>query len=286
MLPKPQHDGLATDPSPRCLERYRVLREADEIGSVSEVCRRAGITRQTFYLWRKRYAVSGLLGLEDRPRKPSPGRPSSVNAAIMSVLIECVRRNPQTGCLSLSNYLAELGIRVSPPTVQKYLNRWRLSSQQCRAKWIRSGCPQIDLSGPSRTLIPPAPESHQVAKSHFFFGIPRRDGMGLEILRPSLAEVALALGIALADIQMMADREKWVESREMFLAQHQAEPPEREGEGSQVRSFVVERKAENSEATSWQDILLKAIASSVIARRGVKRTESEGMSRIVPRDPT
>lgn len=279
MLPKPQLNVLVTDPSPRCLERYRVLQEADGTESVREVCKRAGITRQTFYLWRKRYAASGLLGLEDRPGKPSPGRPLSVNAAVMSILIEGVRTDPQAGCLSLANRLAELGIRISPPTVQKYLNRWRLGSQQARARWIRSGCPQIKLSGPSPGPDLPVSESYKRAKSYFFSGIPKHDGGGIEIPCPSLGAVALALRVSLADIQVIADREHWIEFREKFLVQHQAKPPEKEKEGDQIRPYVAGEEASNTEASSWQSILFKAIASTPIAKHGVKRIQSEGGAR-------
>lgn len=276
MLPKSQRNVPATNPSPRCLERYRVLREADEIGSVSEVCRRTGITRQTFYLWKKRYAASGLLGLEDRPSKPSPGRPSSVNAIIMSIMIEHVRKNPEVGCLSMANHLAELGIRISPPTVQKYLNRWRLGSQQSRVRWIQSGCPHIELSGPSRSPVLPVQEIYKWAKSYYFSGIPKQDGGGIEIRYPSLTAVALALRAPLADIQAIADREHWVESREKLLVLLQAKSPtETEKEESLVRRSAVGGEAAIPESSSWQSILFKAIASTPIARHGMNPVQSE-----------
>lgn len=214
MLPNPQHAVPATGPSPRCLERYRVLQEAGEIGSVRLVCQRAGVTRQTFYQWKKRYAASGMLGLEDRPSRPSPGRPPGISAATKSILLDHVRRAPRAGCLPLANHLAELGIRISPPTVQKYLNRWGLGSKLARVGWVRSGCPQVEPPGPF-----PAPDSSRLdnyegAKSYYFFGIPKRDGGGREILCPSLEEVALALKVPPADIRTIADREHWIERRE------------------------------------------------------------------------
>ena len=36
-----------------------ILRQADEGAAIGEVCRRAGISEATFYVWRKKYA--GLL---------------------------------------------------------------------------------------------------------------------------------------------------------------------------------------------------------------------------------
>lgn len=219
MPPNPHRTIPATGPSPRCLERYRVLQEASEIGSVREVCQRAGVTRQTYYLWKKRYAASGLLGLEDGSRRPSPGRPPGANAAIKSILLDHVRKAPQAGCLPLANKLTELGITISPPTIQKCLNRWGLGSKQARIEWIRSGCPLVEPPGPF-----PAPDSsgldnYESAKSYYFFGIPRRDGGGREILCPSVEEVALALRVTPTDIRAIADREHWIERRERLLLQ-------------------------------------------------------------------
>jgi putative transposase len=41
-------------------EILRVLREAESGDTVVEVCRKHGISQQTFYLWKKKYAGLGL----------------------------------------------------------------------------------------------------------------------------------------------------------------------------------------------------------------------------------
>ena len=53
--------------------RYQVLQEVEAVGSVAEVCRREGITRQTYYLWKRRYVTSGLLGFRQAFRHPGIG---------------------------------------------------------------------------------------------------------------------------------------------------------------------------------------------------------------------
>jgi putative transposase len=45
-------------------EILRVLREA-EAGTVVEVCRKHGISQQSFYLWKKKYAGLGLSELRE-----------------------------------------------------------------------------------------------------------------------------------------------------------------------------------------------------------------------------
>jgi putative transposase len=46
-------------------EVLRVLREAESGETVVEVCRKHGISQQTFYLWKKKYAGLGLSELRE-----------------------------------------------------------------------------------------------------------------------------------------------------------------------------------------------------------------------------
>jgi putative transposase len=46
-------------------EILRVLREAESGDTVIEVCRKHGISQQTFYLWKKKYAGLGLQELRE-----------------------------------------------------------------------------------------------------------------------------------------------------------------------------------------------------------------------------
>jgi len=46
-------------------EILRVLREAESGDTVVEVCRKHGISQQTFYLWKKKYAGLGLSELRE-----------------------------------------------------------------------------------------------------------------------------------------------------------------------------------------------------------------------------
>ena len=46
-------------------EILRVLREAESGGTVVEVCRKHGISQQSFYLWKKKYAGLGLNELRE-----------------------------------------------------------------------------------------------------------------------------------------------------------------------------------------------------------------------------
>ena len=55
--------------------RLAILRHAEEVtGNVALTCRYYGITRQAFYLWRRRYEAGGLAALRDRSRRPAARR--------------------------------------------------------------------------------------------------------------------------------------------------------------------------------------------------------------------
>jgi len=56
--------------------RLRVLQQAADDGNVARVCRRFGISRKSFYKWKRRPAEHGDIGLCDRARTPrcSPAR--------------------------------------------------------------------------------------------------------------------------------------------------------------------------------------------------------------------
>ena len=46
-------------------EILRVLREAESVTTVVEVCRKHGISQQSFYLWKRKYAGLGLNELRE-----------------------------------------------------------------------------------------------------------------------------------------------------------------------------------------------------------------------------
>ena len=84
--------------------------------NVSAFCRERGISRQTFYDWRRRYAEEGLSGLEPRSRAPktSPRRtPAEIEDAVVALRKE----------------LTDLGVDAGAGTIQ-----WHLG---------RRGCPQV-----------------------------------------------------------------------------------------------------------------------------------------------
>lgn len=78
--------------------------------NVSAFCREHGISRQTFYLWRRRYCADGLEGLEPRSRAPKTS-PRRIGTGIEDAIV------------ALRKELTELGTDNGPATIQWHLGR-------------------------------------------------------------------------------------------------------------------------------------------------------------------
>ena len=115
--------------------KLQVLYEPERTGeTVAEVCRRRGISRETFYLYRRRFGEEGLVGLEPRSRRPrvSPGR---IAPLLEAEICELRRRHPRWGARRIRAELRRAGI--SPPatsTIHQALRRNHLVAPQPRRR--------------------------------------------------------------------------------------------------------------------------------------------------------
>ena len=104
-------------------ERGRRLRAlVQELGNVSEACRRLGVDRSEYYRQLRREA-RGL----DADRSPL-AKPLELERKILALCLE----NPEWGCDRLAYYLTLKGDSISSPTVQKILIRHRLGRRAQR----------------------------------------------------------------------------------------------------------------------------------------------------------
>jgi transposase-like protein len=122
--------------------KLEVLFEPERSGeSVVAVCRRQGISRASFYRYRRRFLAEGIEGLRLRSRRPltSPGR---IDPRLEQAICELRKRHPRWGARRIRAELACAG--VDPPavsTVHETLKR-RVSDFLCkrvRAVGLRSG---------------------------------------------------------------------------------------------------------------------------------------------------
>ena len=113
------------------LRRVRVLELADELGNVSEACRLVGVSRTSFYQWKRLADAYGLEALRPRARRRSrqPNETPPWQADI--ILAEAISR-PTVGAGQLLEFLEDRGVSISAGGVQKVLARHRLGRRSQR----------------------------------------------------------------------------------------------------------------------------------------------------------
>jgi len=86
--------------------RMEVVLEPERTGdSVAEVCRRRGISRETFYVYRRRYLSEGLDGLVSRSRRPR-GSPARIDPQLEATICRLRSEHPRWGARRIRAELA------------------------------------------------------------------------------------------------------------------------------------------------------------------------------------
>ncbi|HLI75130.1 MAG TPA: IS481 family transposase [Acidimicrobiales bacterium] len=95
--------------------RLEVLLEAARSGeAVAAVCKRYGISRQTFYVYRRRFEAEGIDGLEPRSRQPV-NQPQRMPAAVEELVCRMRKEHPKWGARRIRAELRRKG--MDPPAV-------------------------------------------------------------------------------------------------------------------------------------------------------------------------
>lgn len=114
-------------------QRLSVLELAQTLGSVSEACKRKGMTRTMFYEYKKRFAEQGIEGLKDLPPIPK-SHPFTTPHEVVERIKALALEHPAWGCNRLEALLMAEGRRLSAPTIQEILNKHGLGSRYDR--WL------------------------------------------------------------------------------------------------------------------------------------------------------
>jgi transposase InsO family protein len=111
--------------------RLEVLLEPERTGdSVAEVCRRRGISRDTFYEYQRRYEVEGIEGLEPRSSRPFLS-PRQIDADLELEICRMRKDHPRWGARRIRAELLRAG--TTPPatsTIHQALRRNHLVADQ------------------------------------------------------------------------------------------------------------------------------------------------------------
>jgi Integrase core domain/Helix-turn-helix domain len=108
--------------------RLSVLELAEQLGNVSEACRRRGMTRTQFYEYKKRFQVQGFEGLKDLP-PIHKSHPQTTPPEIVEKVVALSLKHPSRGCNHLESLLALEGIKLSSVIIQKILNEREMGTK-------------------------------------------------------------------------------------------------------------------------------------------------------------
>ena len=128
--------------------RLRVLQQAADEENVSRVCRRFGLSRKSFYKWKRRHSEHGDAGLCDRPRTPQRSPRATASDVVRKILY--LRQHYHFGPGRIAAYLLRFHrITIAVSSVHRILQRHGLnrlpSNQKYRPhgkRWQRYEKPQ------------------------------------------------------------------------------------------------------------------------------------------------
>ncbi len=101
--------------------RLRVLQRAQELGNVSAACRELGVSRTSFYRWKRRLVVYGVDGLRPRRKAARSGRPPSLSPVQQRAIVALALAWPTWGPQRL---LLQLARHVIPGRQPGFSGRW------------------------------------------------------------------------------------------------------------------------------------------------------------------
>ncbi len=126
-------------------EKLLILDEVKRSGQkVSDVCKKWGISRFTFYNWAKNWRDPSNLrraNLLKEKRPNGKNHPKAIAGKREKLILECVLRNPGWSSHKIEKFLAEyLGgaFKVSNHGIQNVLNRNSLNCEEARFEYSRS----------------------------------------------------------------------------------------------------------------------------------------------------
>ena len=134
-------------------ERMRLVFAAEKgCYSMSELCRRHGVSRKTGYKWLGRYGEEGAEGLRDRSRRPH-GSPNRTPKRIEALLIEVRKKHPRWGPEKLLAVIAKHHPDLKLParsTVAAILKREGLiTGRRKRHRSRHPGPPTREITAPN-----------------------------------------------------------------------------------------------------------------------------------------
>ena len=107
------------DPCDNLQIRYEMLRShLMESDSVVGICRRFGISRQSFYTLQEKFKQEGTAGL--LPKRPGPRGPSKVTAEVLEFVLQCLQADQEISIIEIKSQIQQkFGVSLHRRTIEK-----------------------------------------------------------------------------------------------------------------------------------------------------------------------
>jgi transposase len=117
--------------------KHMILKRALKEDNVSETCKLFGISRTTYYKWKRAYEKQGMMGLETRePKKPQ--MPNRVDKSLENEILSYVGRNPTDGPKRIYYELRSEGFDIGESGIYNVLRRHNLTRKAERREYAKS----------------------------------------------------------------------------------------------------------------------------------------------------
>jgi transposase len=115
--------------------RFNLIHEREWTGdTVSNICKRYGTSRKTYYKWNNRYKQKGIEGLLDVSKRPHTIKYKKITPEIEDTILD-LRLTKRFGCNRIKFRLKRIiGISLSTRTIYKILKRHCLNILKCQTK--------------------------------------------------------------------------------------------------------------------------------------------------------
>jgi len=137
--------------------RYRMIIEPERLGkSISDTCTIFGVSRQTWYKWKRRYNVYGIDGLKNHSKRPHNIKNVKITKELEKIILE-MRLNNRFGPMRIRFRLKrKYGVNLGTKTIYNLLKRHNLNllSIKIKRKYKRfemkhpNELVQMDTKGP------------------------------------------------------------------------------------------------------------------------------------------
>ena len=116
--------------------RYKMIIESERSGrTISDVCIAFGVSRQTWYKWKRRYNVYGLDGLKNQSKRPHNIENVKITKELEKIILELLRLNNKFGPMRIRFRLKrKYGISLGTKTIYNLLKRHNLNVLSVKIK--------------------------------------------------------------------------------------------------------------------------------------------------------